>query len=102
MRQMAEKLIAFVFAGILLVLCYHPASAWLLHHFFATSPSAMEFWYVPLAVIPALLLLALAWALGFGRRGSTLWGNLGALAFTAAIIFLTVGPPYNCWQGLCF
>jgi hypothetical protein len=99
---MAEKFLALIFGGILLALFYHPFSAFLLHHFLALSPTALQFWYVPLAVVPALLLLALAWVLGFGRRGSSLWGNLGALAVTAAIVLATIGPPYNCWRGLCF
>jgi hypothetical protein len=47
-------------------------------------------------------LLILAWGLGFGRRGSSLWGNLAALLITGGIVFFTVGAPYNCWKEFCF
>ena len=99
---MWEKFIAFLFGGILLVLFYHPFSAFILHHFLAMSPTALRFWYVPLAVIPGLMLLGLAWLLGFGRQGSSVWGNLGALTATCAIVFFTLGAPYNCWHQFCF
>lgn len=99
---MAEKLATFLFAGILGTMLYHLAAAALLRDFFAMSPLVTLYWYVPLIVLPALLLLALAWALGFGRRGSSLAGNLAALAATAGIVFFTVGAPYNCWNQFCF
>jgi hypothetical protein len=99
---MAEKLAVFLFAGILGVMLYHFAAAQLLHQMLAHTSAAFDWWLVPLAVIPALLLLVLAWCLGFGRRGSTLWGNLGALAATAAIVYFTLGAPYNCWKQFCF
>ena len=99
---MSEKLITFLFAGILGALCYHFAAAAIFHAYFALSPLALAYWYVPLAVLPALLLLVLAWALGFGRRGSNLWGNLAALVITGGIVFFTVGAPYNCWHEFCF
>ena len=99
---MAEKLVVFVFAGILGTMLYHLVAASVFHHFFAMSVTVLNFWYVPLIVLPALLLLLLAWAMGFGRPGSNWWGNCGALTVTAAIVFFTVGAPYNCWNEFCF
>jgi len=99
---MSEKLLTFLFAGILGALCYHFAAAAIFHAWFALSPVALAYWYVPLAVFPALLLLTLAWALGFGRHGSNLWGNLAVLAATFGIVFFTIGAPYNCWKEFCF
>jgi hypothetical protein len=98
---MTEKLVAFLFAGILGAMFYHLAAAAVLHQMFR-SGAAFDWWIVPLAVIPGMLLLALAWTLGFLRRGSTVWGNLGMLASTASIIFFTVGAPYNCLHGVCY
>jgi len=73
-----------------------------LHRMLMYSSAAFDWWLVPLAVIPATLLLALAWVMGFGRRGSTLWGNLGVLFCTAGIVYFTLGAPYNCWREFCF
>jgi hypothetical protein len=98
---MTEKLVAFLFAGVLGAMFYHLAAAMVLHQMFR-SGAAFDWWIVPLAVIPAMLLLTLAWMLGFLRRGSTVWGNLGALACTAGIVFFTVGAPYNCLHGVCY
>ncbi len=99
---MSEKLAIFVFAGILGAMLYHFTAAALLHRMLMYSSDAFDWWLVPLAVVPAILLLGLAWALGFGRRGSTLWGNLAVLACTAGIVFFTLGAPYNCWKEFCF
>jgi hypothetical protein len=99
---MVEKLLTFLFAGILGTMLYHLVTAMLFRNFFAQSPAALTYWYVPLVVLPALLLLALAWALGFGRRGSNWTGNLAVLATTFGIVFFTVGAPYNCWKQFCF
>ena len=99
---MVEKLITFLFAGILGIMLYHYVTAVLFRDFFAQSRTALAFWYVPLIVLPALLLLALAWLLGFGRRGSNWQANLAVLLTGAAIIFFTVGAPYNCWNQFCF
>lgn len=99
---MGEKFVTFLFAGILGVMCYHAASATLMRRFLAVSPAVIDYWYVPLIVLPALLLLALAWGLGFGRRGSNWWANLTVLATIATIVFFSAGPPYNCWKQFCF
>jgi len=101
-RFMGEKLLTFAFAGILGVMIYHYAAAAVLHQMLARSEDPFTWWYVPLIVVPTALLLLLAWALGFGRRGSTLWGNAAALAVTAGIVLCTVGAPYNCWNQFCF
>lgn len=99
---MGEKLLTFIFAGILGIICYHYAAAAVLHQMMVHSEDPFTWWYVPLIVIPAALLLLLAGLLGFGRKGSTLWGNVMVLFFTAAIVFFTVGAPYNCWNQFCF
>ena len=59
---MTEKLISFLALGILLALGFH-----LIYGRFFSAPAA-AIWYVPQIVVPALLLLGLAWGLGFYRR----------------------------------
>ena len=98
---MLEKLATFLFAGILGTMLYHFVAAALLRDYFSLSPIATLYWYVPLIVLPALLLLGLAWLLGFGRRGSSWGGNLAALATTAGIVYFTVGAPYTCGNQFC-
>jgi hypothetical protein len=88
---MTEKLISFLALGILLALGYHLVYG----RFF----SAQAAWYIPQMLVPAGLLLALAWGLGFYRRLGLpkLWVTLILLA----IVGLTVPASYSCGLG-CF
>jgi hypothetical protein len=96
---MKERLLTFLFVGILLALVYHQAMALAYRHFFPTSSLYQTYWYVPLLVVPALLLSALAWWMGFFRKLG--WEDAAALAILAAITVLTLEAPYSCWMG-CF
>jgi hypothetical protein len=90
---MTEKLVSFLLLGILLALGWH-----LIYGRVFSAP-AEAYWYVPQILVPALLLLALAWGLGFYRRAAMpeLWVTLILLA----IVGLTVPASYSCGLG-CF
>jgi hypothetical protein len=96
---MKEKLLAFLFVGILVALAYHQAIDLAYEHFFPTSRLYQTYWYVPLLAAPALLLALLAWWMGFFRTLG--WADAGALAILGAITVLTLEAPYSCWTG-CF
>jgi hypothetical protein len=57
---------------------------------------------VPFALIPGLLLLALAWALGFYRRGGNRSHDAVATLVLAAIVILTIPASYSCGATGCF
>lgn len=90
---MMEKLISFLALGILIALGWH-----LLYGRAFSAPTQI-YWYLPQILVPALLLLALAWGLGFYRRVglSEIWVTLILLA----IVGLTVPASYSCGLG-CF
>ena len=96
---MKERLLSFLFLGILLALAYHQGMELAYRHFFPTSRLYQTYWYVPLLAVPALLLAALGFALGFFRQAD--WADAAALAILAAIAVLTLETPYSCWMG-CF
>ena len=96
---MTERLLSLVFLGILLALAYHQAIDLAYAHFFPTSTLYQTYWAVPLLVVPALLLAALGFGLGFFRRAG--WWDAAALLTVAAITLLTLPAPYSCWAG-CF
>ena len=96
---MKEKLLSFLFLGILLALAYHQALALAYRHFFPTSHFYQAYWYVPLLAVPALMLAALGWWLGFFRKAGG--ADAAALAILAAITVLTLEAPYSCFMG-CF
>lgn len=90
---MTEKLLSFLFLGILGTLAYH-----LIHSRLFSAPSP-AYWYVPQILVPALLLLGLAWALGFYRRLG--WPDVAVTLILLAIVGLTVPASYSCGLG-CF
>jgi hypothetical protein len=92
-----EKLLSFLFLGILLALAYHQAIALAYRHFFPTSHFYQTYWYVPLLAVPALLLGMLAWWLGFFRKVNG--ADAAVLAILAAITVLTLEAPYSCFMG---
>ncbi len=96
---MKEKLLIFLFVGILLALAYHQIMDLAYAHFFPTSRVYQNYWYVPLIVVPALALALLAWVMGFFRRAG--WADGAALLTLGAIVLLTLEAPYSCWMG-CF
>jgi len=94
-----ERLLIFLFLGILLALAYHQGMALAYRHFFPASRLYQTYWYVPLLAVPALLLAALGFALGFFRKLDG--ADAAALIILAAITVLTLEAPYSCWMG-CF
>jgi hypothetical protein len=94
-----EKLLSFLFLGILLTLAYHQAMALAYRHFFPTSHFFQTYWYLPLLAVPALLLAALGWWLGLFRKADM--ADAAALVILAAITVLTLEAPYSCFMG-CF
>jgi hypothetical protein len=96
---MTEKLLLFLFLGVLLAIGYHLGEGLIYSRFFAASPQFQTYWYVPLVAVPALLLLAMAWLLGFYRKLD--WADLAATLILIAIVWLTVPASYSCGLG-CF
>jgi len=93
------KLLSFLFLGLLLAISYHLAIALIYGHFFPDSRAYLTYWYVPLLAVPALLLGALAWGLGFYRNVD--WADLAVTLILIAIVGLTVPTSYACGLG-CF
>ena len=98
---MITKLVSFLFLGILLVLAYHLGFNLIYEHFFAASSFFQTFWYLTLILVPALLLAALAWRLGFYRRGGKRGEDAWVTLILAALVILTVPASYSCGSG-CF
>jgi hypothetical protein len=96
---MSEKLIGFLFLGILLALGYHLGFDLIQAHYFPASRQFETYWYLPLILVPALLLLGLAWWLGFYRQAD--WPELWVTLILLAIVGLTVPASYSCGLG-CF
>mgnify|MGYP007062858101 CR=1 FL=1 len=90
---MIEKLLSFLFLGILGTMAYH-----LIYSRFV-SALLQTYWYVPQIVVPAALLLALAWWLGFYRRAG--WPDVAVTLILLATVGLTVPGSYLCRLG-CF
>ena len=96
---MKEKLLGFLFLGILATLAYHLVFNLLYAHYFTAAPVFSVYWVVPFALVPALLLLALGWWMGFFRRAG--WADAAALLIAAGLAFLTIPASYSCGSG-CF
>ena len=99
---MIERLLGFLFLGILLALGYELGIALVYQRFFPASRFFQVYWYVPLALIPALLLALLAWSLGFYRKSSSRKADLAVSAILAAIVLLTIPASYSCGSTGCF
>jgi hypothetical protein len=96
---MTEKLLGFLFLGILLAISYHLVVGLIYAHFFAEARLFQTYWYVPLVAVPSLLLGGLAWVLGFYRKAG--WPDLAVTLILIAIVWLTVPASYSCGLG-CF
>jgi hypothetical protein len=96
---MTAKLLIFLFLGILLAISYHLGVGLIYSRFFPASQHFQTYWYVPLVAVPALLLLALAWWLGFYRKLGL--ADLAVTLILIAIVWLTVPASYSCGLG-CF
>ncbi|HWC62555.1 MAG TPA: hypothetical protein VG501_02960 [Rhizomicrobium sp.] len=98
---MTERLLSFLFLGILVTLGYHLLFNLFYQHFFATSTWLTDYWYLALIAIPAALLFWLAWRLGFYRHGGNRGADALAALILAALVFLTIPASYSCGLG-CF
>jgi hypothetical protein len=98
---MIARLLSFLFLGILIALGYHLIFNLIYERFFAESRSFVDYWYLSLVIVPALLLIALAWAVGFYRRGSNRGADALVTVILAALVFLTIPASYSCGLG-CF
>ena len=98
---MKERLLLFPVAAILLAYAYHLALGWLYARFFSEVLAFQIYWYIPFLVVPALLLLGLAWWMGFGRPGGSRGADAIALLAIAGIVYLTLDASYACGSG-CF
>lgn len=98
---MKEKLLIFLLLAILLAYAYHLALGWLYARFFSEVMGFQIYWYIPFLVLPTILLLALAWRMGFGRPGSSRSLDAIVLLAIAGIVYLTLDASYACGTG-CF
>jgi hypothetical protein len=98
---MKERLISFLFLGILLALGYRLGIDLIYQRFFTTARLFQVTWYIPLVAVPALLLAALAWGLGFYRSGGRRGPDAIVTVLLAALVFLTIPASYSCGLG-CF
>jgi len=98
---MKERLLGFLFVGILLVVSLDFVFDKLHQKLFADSQWLQTHWYIPYLVVPGVALLALAFSFGFFRPKGPRWADAAALVITAFLLYLTVGAAYSCWQ-YCF
>jgi hypothetical protein len=98
---MKERLLGYLFFAIFLAFAYNFTLDRVHQHFLAGSLTIQTYWYIPYLIVPAVLLLALAWGMGFYRKNSERLGDLLATASAALIIYLMLGAGYSCWH-YCF
>ena len=97
---MKERLLGFIFCATLLAFAVNIALD-AVHHRYSESLWFQAHWVLYDVVIPAVLLLALAWIMGFFRRGRERWGDAAALLTIALLIYTMLGAGYSCWK-YCF
>jgi hypothetical protein len=98
---MKERLLGFVFCGILLAYAVNIAADEIHVWLFADSLWFQAHWYIPFVILPAASLLGLAFVFGFFRPKGPRWADAAALLVTALLIYLTLGAGYSCWH-YCF
>ena len=98
---MKERLLGFLFCGILLAYAVNIAADKIHAWYFADSLWFQAHWYIPFVILPAASLLALAWSFGFFRLKGPRLADAAVLAATALLIYLTLGAGYSCWH-YCF
>ncbi len=98
---MKERLLGFVFCGILLAYAVNIAVDKIHASLFADSLWFQAHWVVPFVILPAASLLGLAWSFGFFRPKGPRWADAAAIALTALLVYLTLGAGYSCWH-YCF
>ena len=98
---MKERLLGYLFFAIILAFAYNFTLDRVHQHLFADSLAIQTYWYIPYVAVPAVLLLGLAWVMGFYRKNSERLGDLLATASAALVLYLTLGAGYSCWH-YCF
>jgi hypothetical protein len=98
---MMTRLLSFLFLGILISLGYHLGFDLVYQRFFATQHAFVDYWYIFLILVPAALLLWLAWGVGFYRAGGNRGADALATLILAGLVFLTIPASYSCGLG-CF
>jgi hypothetical protein len=98
---MKERLLGFIFCGILLDFAVNLAIDKIHIWLFADSVWFQTHWAIPLLILPAAALLVLAWSFGFFRPKGPRWADAAALLVTALLVYLTLGGAYSCWH-YCF
>lgn len=94
---MKERLLGFIFCAILAGFAINLALD-AVHHAFSTHVWFQTHWVIFYVAIPALLLLGLAFWMGFFRPNQPIWGHISALLAIAAVIYLMLGAGYSCWK----
>lgn len=97
---MKERLLGFIFCAILLGYGINVVLD-LIHAHWSQVLWFQVHWILFYALVPAGLLLALAWVMGFFRKGTEIWGNAAALLVIALVIYTMLGSNYSCWK-YCF
>ena len=98
---MNARLLGFLFLGILVAFGYHLGINLIYGRFFPASRLFQNYWYVPFIAAPALLLMLLAWGLGYYRPGGARRDDLFATLILAGLVVLTIPASYSCLLG-CF
>jgi len=98
---MKERLLGFLFVGVLLVAIWDFIADKLHQKLFSESVWLQTHWYVPYLIVPGATLLALAFSLGFFRPKGPRWADAVALIIMGLLLYMTVGAAYSCWK-YCF
>jgi hypothetical protein len=98
---MKERLLGFIFCGVLVAYAVNIAVDKVHTWFFVDSLWFQTAWVIPFLIVPAASLLTLAWSFGFFRPKGPRWADAAALIVTVLLVYLTLGAPYACWH-YCF
>ncbi|HVV28561.1 MAG TPA: hypothetical protein VHC40_11415 [Rhizomicrobium sp.] len=97
---MKERLLGFIFVGVLVDMIYNAALD-RFHAHYSGSLWLQRNWIWPYVAAPAALLLGLAALMGFFRKNRPRWADAAAVGVTALLVYLTLGAGYSCWK-YCF
>jgi hypothetical protein len=98
---MKERLLGFLFCGVLVAFAVNVAADKVHAWFFSDSLGFQTHWYIPFLILPVACLLGLGWVMGFFRPKGPRWADAAALLVTALLVYLTLGAGYSCWH-YCF
>jgi hypothetical protein len=96
-----EKQLTFLFIAILVALAWREGIDILNQEVFSNAAFFRNDWFLPYVVAPAVILAAIAFALGFYRPSGRRGPDVIATLILAAIVILTVPTSYSCGSG-CF